>query len=206
VEGVALSADGRLAISASIDILHRGDTLKIWDIPTGRELRTLAGDSGVVPCVALSADGRLAVSASPGETLKVWDVPTGRELCTLAGHSDYVRDVALSADGQLAVSADNKTIKVWDISAAFALSESERLNAGVLSGCCIATLLVGASLNCCAISADGKTIVAGDALGGVHFLELVGAGEIQSSDQEKVEARSPRLPRWLKGLFESTKK
>ena len=38
--GVALSADGRLAVSASHD-----QTLKVWEVATGRELRTLQGHS-----------------------------------------------------------------------------------------------------------------------------------------------------------------
>ena len=35
---MALSADGRRAVSASWD-----KTLKVWDVETGRELRTLEG-------------------------------------------------------------------------------------------------------------------------------------------------------------------
>ena len=43
VRSVALSADGRLAVSASDD-----KTLKVWDVESGRELRTLHGHSGSV--------------------------------------------------------------------------------------------------------------------------------------------------------------
>jgi WD40 repeat protein len=111
VKGVALSADGRLAISASAD-----HTLKVWDVESGRELRTLAGHTDQVRGVALTVDGRLAVSASSDKTLKVWDVESGRELRTLVGHSEEVHDAALSADGRLAISASwDKTLKIWDV-------------------------------------------------------------------------------------------
>jgi WD40 repeat protein len=111
VYGVALSGDGRRAVSAS-----RDHTMKVWDLETGSELRTLQGHKNVVKGVALSGDGQLAVSASWDDTLKVWDVETGRELRTLQGHSDDVNGVALSGDGRRAVSASwDNTLKVWDV-------------------------------------------------------------------------------------------
>ena len=55
---MALTPDGRLAVSASVDTM-----LKVWDVASGRELRTLVGH-GPVSAVALTPDGRLAVSAS----------------------------------------------------------------------------------------------------------------------------------------------
>ena len=90
-----MSGDGRLAVSASSD-----KTLKVWEVESGRELRTLQGHSSSVNGVALSGDGRLAVSASEDKTLKVWELESGRELRTLAGHSSSVTGVALSADGR----------------------------------------------------------------------------------------------------------
>ena len=59
----------------------------MWDLETGRALRTLEGHSDTVNGVAVTADGRRAVSASSDKTLKVWDLETGRELRTLEGHS-----------------------------------------------------------------------------------------------------------------------
>ena len=110
---MALSADGRLAVSASDDKI-----LKIWNPRHTRELRALKGHSARVNGVAMSADGQLAVSASFDRTLKVWDVASGRELHTLTGHSGPIWRVAVSADGRLAVSASgDKTLKVWDLTA-----------------------------------------------------------------------------------------
>ena len=41
--GVAVTADGQRAVSASWD-----KTLKVWDLESGRELRTLKGHTGAV--------------------------------------------------------------------------------------------------------------------------------------------------------------
>ena len=81
VEDVALSADGRRAVSASKD-----KTLKVWDLDTGIELRTLAGHADYVNGVAVSADGRRAVSASHDKTLKMF--PNYSELWETAAHAE----------------------------------------------------------------------------------------------------------------------
>src|SRR5206468_1147679 len=132
------------------------NTLKVWDLESGRKLRTLEGHSGSVRGVAVSPDGRRAVSASADNTLKVWDLESGRELRTLEGHSGSVRGVAVSPDGRHAVSASNdKTLKLWDLQ----------------SGMLVATFSADAAVLCCAF-ARAEIILAGDEAGNVHFLAL----------------------------------
>lgn len=72
VSSVAVTPDGRQAISASHD-----HTLKVWDLESGREPHTLQGHSNAVLGAAVRADGRRAGSASWDQTLKVWDLETG---------------------------------------------------------------------------------------------------------------------------------
>jgi hypothetical protein len=79
VYGVAVTPDGKRAVSAS-----RDKTLKVWDLDTGRALRTLEGHSASVSGVAVTPDGKRAVSASEDNTLKVWDLETGLALVIIS--------------------------------------------------------------------------------------------------------------------------
>jgi WD40 repeat protein len=152
VYAVAVSPDGQRAVSASWD-----QTLKVWDLSSGRELRTLSGHSGEVTAVAVSPDGQRALSASWDQTLKVWELSSGRELRTLSGHMSSVNAVAVTPDGQRAVSASNdQTLKVWDLE----------------TGQILATFTCDGMAYCCAFLDAHKLIGGGDAGGRVHFLRL----------------------------------
>lgn len=109
VWGVASS--DQCVVSASGD-----ETLKVWDINSGRKVHTLRGHSDSVRCVAVSPDSLHVVSGSQDQTLKLWDLKAGQELRTFENHSNLVSGVALTPDGSRAVSASwDETLKVWDL-------------------------------------------------------------------------------------------
>ena len=112
VTSVAFSPDGHTLASASED-----KKIKLWDVATGVELRTLAGHTTWVESVAFSPDGRTLASGSADGTVKLWDVATGRVLRTLTGIADdWVMSVAFSPDGRtLASGYVGGTIKLWDV-------------------------------------------------------------------------------------------
>jgi WD40 repeat protein len=59
-------------------------TVRIWEVETGRCLRTLTGHSSDVDSVWLSPDGRLALSGGYETTLRLWEItPQSQEICTL---------------------------------------------------------------------------------------------------------------------------
>ena len=86
-------------------------TIKIWDIESGKEIRTLAGHTSGVRC--LQFDDSKLISGSIDNTLKVWNWRTGECIRTLTGHTAGV--VGLHFDGNfLASGSIDKTIRVWD--------------------------------------------------------------------------------------------
>ena len=110
VTSIAVSLDGLYALSGSVD-----KTVILWEMSTGREVRTFKGHSESVTSVAFSPDGRYALSGSNDKTIKLWDVSDGREVRSFEGHSDWVTSVAFSPDGKYILSAGGD-IRLWDAS------------------------------------------------------------------------------------------
>ncbi|MEG4071379.1 AAA-like domain-containing protein, partial [Microcoleus sp. Pol14D4] len=111
VNSVAFSRDGKTLASASDD-----NTIKLWNLQTQTEIKTLTGHSNEVYSVVFSPDGKTLASASKDKTIKLWNLQTQTEIKTLTGHSNAVYSVAFSPDGlTLASASSDKTIKLWNL-------------------------------------------------------------------------------------------
>ncbi len=108
------SADGtRLANSSS------GNTAKILDALTGKELLTLSGHTNTIRSVAFSPDGTRLATASVDQTVKVWDLATGKQLLSLSTPTfPFPAGLRLtfSPDGQrIAAASSENSARVWDV-------------------------------------------------------------------------------------------
>jgi WD40 repeat protein len=203
INSVALTSDGRRAVSASDD-----STLKVWDLDSGNLIRILNGLAIWVTAVAMTEDGRRAISALGDGTIQIWDLESGNLIRTINSHDFRIRDIALTPDCLQAVSASNdKTLKVWDLESGLEIGtlagHADSVNAIALtpdgrravsasrdntlkiwdleSGSLIASFTGESSILACAVAPDDMTIVAGEASGRVHFLRLEGYGQSQES-------------------------
>ena len=110
VSNVAFRPNGVMLASASWD-----QTVRLWNVNTGRHLRTLTGHTSDVMSVVFSPDGQTLASASWDGTIRLWNPNNGQLKRTLTGHAGGVASVAFSPDSQtLASGSADSTIRLWN--------------------------------------------------------------------------------------------
>ena len=68
IHAVAISPDGRRLVSAAFD-----NSVKVWDIASGREMATLVGHPYHANTVAFSPNGRYLVAGLENGSVMIWD-------------------------------------------------------------------------------------------------------------------------------------
>ena len=138
VRALAVSADGKLAVSGSFD------TSAIrWSLERNAAVEVLRFHEGAVNAVAYLSDGRVATAGEDGR-IALWRPGEPQPIAVLAGHTGPVVALALSPDGKTLASAS------WDHSARL-----WPLNGGaprVLEG-------HAQNVNGVAFARDGRTVV-----------------------------------------------
>ncbi|MBC8350585.1 MAG: protein kinase [Planctomycetes bacterium] len=160
VMSLALSPDGKLVATGSAD-----KTIELWDVASGKLLKTLIGHANYVASLAFAPDGMTLASGSSDRTIKLWDVPSWELKSTLHGHSDHVYSVAFAPDGKTLVSGSrDNSVRLWRAASeddVLALdrfkerSKESRLNAHAI-----------------ALSPDGKTLAIGRTNGKIKLWEI----------------------------------
>jgi WD40 repeat protein/serine/threonine protein kinase len=108
VKSISVSFDGRFALSGGAD-----NKIKLWDVVSGKCLRTFEGHKGSVNSVCFSLDGRYALSGSDDCTLMFWDIFSGKCLFTMAGSKFPVSSVFLTPDCGVAFWGRGNGLKLW---------------------------------------------------------------------------------------------
>ncbi|WP_406696265.1 protein kinase [Singulisphaera sp. Ch08] len=134
IRALAFSPNARQAVSASGRVwdgkkLISGpdNSVRLWDLASGREILRMNLHSSWVNSVAYSPDGRRLLSGSggtieangritpgPDTTIRLWDSGTGAELEKFDGHHNTVTGVAYSPDGQFGLSgSEDGSVRLW---------------------------------------------------------------------------------------------
>jgi serine/threonine protein kinase/WD40 repeat protein len=110
VPAMALTADGRQAVSGSYDRI-----LRLWNVETGGEILNLVGHTSRIWCVAISQDGRFAASGASNyeesdsggksvpDAIRLWDLSSGHQIASYhfpVANEVWVRCVGFSSDNR----------------------------------------------------------------------------------------------------------
>jgi WD40 repeat protein len=105
VNSVAFSPDGKVLASGGWD-----DSVRLWEVATGKELRRIDAHKAMVGRVIFSPDGKVLASRGALDgTVKLWDPLTGTQLHKFVGLSN-VNPWRFNHDMALAISPDSKTL------------------------------------------------------------------------------------------------
>lgn len=115
----SISKDGKYLLNRSFDVsaLFSSSSVSIWDIETGRALKTLRAPKDPGRSF-FTADGQRVLLAGTGidgdNAVMISDAKTGKQIRKLIGHVDAVDSITELAGGKLiAAAATNRTL-VWD--------------------------------------------------------------------------------------------
>ncbi|GAH38693.1 unnamed protein product, partial [marine sediment metagenome] len=162
----ALTGSGSLDIGGEP---AEDNSLRLWDVETGKLLQTLRGHSALITIVDITPDGRRALSGSVDGTMRWWDLENGIELQRFDAHSSGVFAVAFRSDEKYALSGSiasatfpDDGVRLWD------LETGEMLNEWVGLG------------NSVSVIFNPDDITAYAAYGGLKLLDLEGGDIIDT--------------------------
>jgi len=105
VYALSLSSDGKLLATGGASGL-----IKVWDLPSGRELNAFRGREGTVTLVGFTPYGHLVSATSlyqraqdggPPDGISVWSLETGKRVRSFAERAGGIDEAALSPDGKI---------------------------------------------------------------------------------------------------------
>ncbi|MCA9117253.1 MAG: hypothetical protein KDA79_19420, partial [Planctomycetaceae bacterium] len=78
-------------------------TVRLWDVATGKAIRTLSTQPDVVYSAVFSPDGKAVLTGGADHTVRLLDAENGRQIRQFTGPKDAVYTVAFSPDGSTVV-------------------------------------------------------------------------------------------------------
>src|SRR5262249_8365828 len=157
---VAFAPDGKTLAPGGRDGL-----VKLWDVASGRHLRTLELQYTQVEALAWSRDGRTVASAGRGGVIRLLDAATGKDLCPPPRHVAGAFRTVLSPSGKTAVPGGwDRTARSWDTATGRELRD------------------VAGLVNELAVSPDSRTVLASVPEGRLRTWDLATGRETTPAD------------------------
>jgi len=102
VVSVSVSPDSAFVATGSKD-----KSIKLWELSTGREVKSFLGHEKTVTSLDFTSDGKYLLSGSNDKTIRLWDIASGKPVFSITAE-EYVNDVAIDPNMKFFVSAGTK--------------------------------------------------------------------------------------------------
>ncbi len=120
VFAVAVSPDSNYVATGSKD-----KSAKLWEVSTGREVRSFLGHQASVTSVSFTKDGKHLITSSSDHSAKIWEVLSGKQILSVAppenssyfnryGDTELINDVAIDPKGKFLVTL-GQVLYVWSL-------------------------------------------------------------------------------------------
>ena len=152
-------------------------TVRLYDVPTGKEMAQLRGIEWGASALAYSGDGTYLAAAGGGENVLLWDTSTGRERKRFKDHTHRIDALAISPDGKMLASGDfEETIHVYDTASGEHIGRFAVRTSSLL------------------FSHDGKTLFAGSSDGWVDRFGVANLPRPAAPPEPAAEKKPPARP------------
>ena len=112
-----LHPDGKRMIGTSVPMIgHQTRQLVIWDIETGKPMKSIDVSDLLLRSLDISPDGENVIISGFQNRLAIWDLTTGEQsLVFQGGHAGQIWDAEFSPDGsRVATSSLDQSARLWD--------------------------------------------------------------------------------------------
>jgi WD40 repeat protein len=142
VFGVSISPDSKLIATGGADKF-----VKVFELPSGKFVKSFEGHTHHVMDVGWKPDGKLLASAGADNAIKIWNYETGEQVKTVQAHGKQITRLQfIGKTNQFATSSGDSFVKFWNVDQAT-----------------VARNFPGSSdfLYAVSVSADGQLVVSG---------------------------------------------
>jgi WD40 repeat protein len=169
------SPDGRMVVTGSgegiwgegttLDLENADNTVRLWDVATGDELRRFVGHEDAVRGVDFSANGSRILTNGRDSTIRLWDARSGKLIRRIRGSSHPLWGIAAGSNSaRFLTTGVAGTAHVWDIPA------------GRIRGTLVCP---SSSVLAVALSHDGQQAITGELVGPARLWDVASGSEVR---------------------------
>lgn len=138
IAAMAFTPDGKHLVSASEDM-----TMKLWEVNSGREIRTFHGPDRYVKRLAIHPSRPLMGTISMDGLVWVWNYSNGKVINQLRDTADVITNAIFTPDGRYLVTGGRKyTGAIWDAETLKLVQRLEGSGLGCGRGQCHVSLAI----------------------------------------------------------------